>query len=136
MAVLWSPSVLLNSESKPMAVLSVPIVRLMSASSPWTVLSFVKQASWQVARACRGTVTESNARTMENNGIVVFMGLSFPKTLPVRRDQRTLNSRPPHCGAAETEGWLVEPLHLFSQNVDTIGGRDHRVPRLRERRDC
>src|SRR5437773_3947894 len=51
MAVFQLPVVLKYSALKPMAVLEMPVL-FKSASSPRTVLLFVKQPSWQTARAC------------------------------------------------------------------------------------
>jgi hypothetical protein len=51
-AVLEKPVVLPKSAWKPVAVLPLPVALLMSASSPRTVFWFVKQPSWQTARAC------------------------------------------------------------------------------------
>src|SRR5439155_24176670 len=87
-----------------MAVLPKPVVLLTSASSPRKVLKLtVSQPSWQVARAC-GTVTERNARTMENNRIVVFMVLFTQKLGPFVeiKDSKRINTN--DCGTAET--WL------------------------------
>jgi hypothetical protein len=62
MAVLKLPFMLLKSARKPTAVLSIP-VSPMSASSPRTVFWFVKQPSWQVARACGASANHTKART-------------------------------------------------------------------------
>src|SRR5207247_1561774 len=51
MAVFQLPVVLLRNATKPIAVLFMPVL-FTSASSPRTVFWFVKQPSWQVARAC------------------------------------------------------------------------------------
>src|SRR6266700_3318337 len=50
-AVLRKPPSLLKRASKPKAVLLLPSL-FMRASSPRTVFWFVKQPSWQTARAC------------------------------------------------------------------------------------
>ena len=59
-AVLSVPVVLLNSAEAPVAVLKLPVVLLTSALSPRTVLLFVKQPSWQTARAV-GESSNDNA---------------------------------------------------------------------------
>src|SRR6266481_4418540 len=66
MAVLPLPNVLLISALKPTAVLSVPAL-FTSASSPRTVLPFVKQPSWQVARACGESAKQTSANGMRRN---------------------------------------------------------------------
>src|SRR5437016_13714463 len=67
MAVLPLPNVLLISALKPTAVLSVPAL-FTSASSPRTVLPFVKQPSWQVARACGESAKQARASGMSSKG--------------------------------------------------------------------
>src|SRR5215467_14293691 len=52
------------SASTPMAMLSLPVVSLASALSPRAVLSFVKQPSTQVARACGPSARHVRARAM------------------------------------------------------------------------
>src|SRR5215467_3637908 len=52
------------SASTPMAMLSPPVVSLTSALSPRAVLSFVKQPSTQVARACGPSARHVRARAM------------------------------------------------------------------------
>ena len=73
MAVLSMPVVLLKSALKPMAVLSRPVVLFKSASSPRTVLSFVKQPSWQTARACGESAKQPSVSAMRTGRIVVFL---------------------------------------------------------------
>src|SRR5205809_6887457 len=63
-----------------MAVFSMPVVLFTSASSPRTVLSFAKQPSWQVARACGESAKLANANSAKAGYVMfvsVFTGL-FP----------------------------------------------------------
>src|SRR5947208_14428362 len=78
MAMLLLPVVLLMSASKPIAVLASPVL-FKSASSPRTVFSFVKQPSWQTARACGASVSHVRASTS---------GMRSPAILPQWRDDR------------------------------------------------
>src|SRR5438552_15435272 len=48
-----------------MAVLNEPVL-FRSASSPRTVLLFVKQPSWQVARACGQSAQQASAIAVKN----------------------------------------------------------------------
>src|SRR5438552_782797 len=66
MAVLLSAVVLLKSASKPTAVLLAPVL-FKSASSPRTVFWFVKQPSWQTARACGESAKQASANGMRRN---------------------------------------------------------------------
>jgi hypothetical protein len=67
------PSVLLKSALKPIAVLAMPTVLLKSASSPRRVLLFVKQPSWQTARACGESPKQPTVSAMRTDRIVVFL---------------------------------------------------------------
>ena len=73
MAVLREPVVLLTERVKPMAVLSLPVVRLKRASSPRTVFWFVKQPSWQTARACGESAKQPSVSAMRTGRIVAFL---------------------------------------------------------------
>jgi hypothetical protein len=64
--VLKPPVVLLKSASKPIAVLSPPRL-FMSASSPRTVFWFVKQPSWQTARAAGESAKHASTNEMSRN---------------------------------------------------------------------
>ena len=48
------------------AVLKMPLVLEMSASSPRTVFGFVKQSSWQTARACGESAKQPSANGISN----------------------------------------------------------------------
>ena len=71
-AVLELPKVLFKSALKPIAVLLLPVL-FTSASSPRTVLSFVKQPSWQTARACGASPKQPSVSAMRTDRIVVFL---------------------------------------------------------------
>src|SRR6476660_3264362 len=78
MAVLLMPSMLFKSALKPMAVLAMPVVLSMSASSPRTVLLFVKQPSWQVARACGESAKQVSANGMRRSARKGERFIEFP----------------------------------------------------------
>src|SRR6266852_2880657 len=66
LAVLSLPVVLLKSASKPTAVLLRPVL-FKSASSPRTVFWFVKQPSWQTARAAGESAKQASTNGMRSN---------------------------------------------------------------------
>src|SRR5207244_13298872 len=66
LALLSLPVVLLKSALKPVAVLSKPAVLFKSASSPRTVFSFVKQPSWQTARAFGESAKQASTSAMSS----------------------------------------------------------------------
>src|SRR5437667_2688289 len=65
-AVFSWPVLLLKSASKPNAVLLGPVL-FKSASSPRTVFWFVKQPSWQTARAAGESAKQPSANGMRRN---------------------------------------------------------------------
>src|SRR6266849_7966971 len=123
LAVLSLPVVLLWSASKPTAVLLGPVL-LKSASSPRTVFWFVKQPSWQTARACGESAKQASTSGMRrkarrgerfikflNGRIVVFICAECCKNLAnlARRiGSRALRVR---CSKAKGCGDGSEPKH-------------------------
>ena len=57
-----------------------------SASSPRTVFSFVKQPSWQIARACGESAKQTRATVIRTGGMLVFISGEFRQNLASLRD--------------------------------------------------
>jgi hypothetical protein len=128
------PVLLVKSAVAPIAVLPVPDEFVWNASSPRAVLvlsqiwghcALASRESASHAKAMASALRRKPSREGEqfigflNGRVVVFICAEDCKNLALLSIKDSEQSTATHCGAAEMEGWLVEPLHLFSQNMNT-----------------